>query len=118
LEATGYDANWRKWSVGVACILLSLQSMLEENPAITRYDFLSWEFEYKRRLGNSKWMEANYYAFPYAFRSRLIHACLKANIVAADRLRHISHWLGLRFLTAASRAGAAQLPRSPRMVRG
>jgi hypothetical protein len=114
LEATGYDSNWRKWAVGVACILLSLQAMLDEDPPIVRYDFLSWEFEYKKRLGNTKWMEANFYAFPYAFRSRVIYVCLRANIVAANRLRRFSHWPGprIRFPAAASAAGIAQRPRS------
>jgi len=112
LEVTGYDWNWKKWSVGIVCILLSLESMLAEHPLIKRYDFLSWEFEYKKRFGNMRWMESNFYAFPDRFRFRLIYLCLKTNIIISNCLRRTYGWLPSRphlRVAAKLRGRAAQL---------
>jgi Acetyltransferase (GNAT) domain len=92
LEITGYDADWKAWAVGNTCILLSLQSMISENPPLRRYDFLSYEFEYKRRFGNNKWLEANFYVFPVELRLGVIYVVLKSNIIASNILRRVYNW--------------------------
>jgi CelD/BcsL family acetyltransferase involved in cellulose biosynthesis len=103
LEITGYDSDWKKWSVGAVCILLSLQSMLLEKPPLRRYDFLSWDFEYKKRFGNKYWLEANFYAFPTERRVSAIYFFLKSNIIVSNILRRI---VRRRNANAASPTGA------------
>jgi hypothetical protein len=118
LEITGYDSDWRKSAVGVVCILLSLQWMLAEDPPLRRYDFLSWDLEYKKRFGNNKWLEANFYMFPNSFRLGFVYLVLKANIKASNFLRHIYNRYRSRVGPPAAgpttSSGTASLPRSAR----